>query len=302
MSKFQFQNNKSFTLVELLIVIGILAILTAAVIVVLNPAELLQQSRDSKRLQDLSSLESTINLAESLHPDIDLGTASTVYISVPSDESDCSDLGLPTLPTTYNYACVSEDNLYNTDGTGWIPINFQDTELAGVITLSSLPTDPTNTTSTGLYYTYIPGGSYELTAILESDKYRSITADDGGDSFSVYEKGTDLVLSPYSDSGLVGYRPFEEGSGTSVLDGSGNNYTGTTLNSPTWVEGKKGYGIRVTTAAAQSASVDWADFLIEDSTVMFWMKAESITAGYKDLVNTQLPDPNRFHIKDGYMV
>ncbi|MFA7202022.1 MAG: type II secretion system protein, partial [Candidatus Paceibacterota bacterium] len=56
-SSFPFRNAKrfirsksSFTLIELLIVIGILAILTAAVVLVLNPTELLKQGRDSKRM------------------------------------------------------------------------------------------------------------------------------------------------------------------------------------------------------------------------------------------------------------
>lgn len=40
-------NRKGFTLIELLIVIGILAVLATAVIMVLNPAELLKQARDS---------------------------------------------------------------------------------------------------------------------------------------------------------------------------------------------------------------------------------------------------------------
>ncbi|HEY4526144.1 MAG TPA: prepilin-type N-terminal cleavage/methylation domain-containing protein, partial [Candidatus Paceibacterota bacterium] len=46
--------RSSFTLIELLIVIAIVAILSTVVIITLNPAELLRQSRDSVRLSDLS--------------------------------------------------------------------------------------------------------------------------------------------------------------------------------------------------------------------------------------------------------
>ncbi|KKW47096.1 MAG: hypothetical protein UY99_C0042G0007, partial [Parcubacteria group bacterium GW2011_GWA1_59_11] len=42
--------RSSFTLIELLVVIAIVAILSAVVIITLNPAELLKQSRDSNRL------------------------------------------------------------------------------------------------------------------------------------------------------------------------------------------------------------------------------------------------------------
>ncbi len=53
--------KKGFTLIELLIVIGIIGILAAAVIVVLNPAELLAQARDGTRLSDIDSANSAIN-------------------------------------------------------------------------------------------------------------------------------------------------------------------------------------------------------------------------------------------------
>ena len=47
--------KKGFTLIELLIVIAIIAILAVVVVLVLNPAELLRQSRDSQRLSDIST-------------------------------------------------------------------------------------------------------------------------------------------------------------------------------------------------------------------------------------------------------
>ncbi|MCX6788427.1 MAG: type II secretion system protein, partial [Candidatus Jorgensenbacteria bacterium] len=51
-----------FTLVELLIVIAILAILAVAVVLVLNPAQLLKQGRDSTRLSDMAALNSALAL------------------------------------------------------------------------------------------------------------------------------------------------------------------------------------------------------------------------------------------------
>ncbi|MFA6495055.1 MAG: type II secretion system protein, partial [Candidatus Paceibacterota bacterium] len=57
---------KSFTLIELLIVIGILAVLVAAIVITLNPAQLLAQARDSKRQQDLSALTQALNTITTL--------------------------------------------------------------------------------------------------------------------------------------------------------------------------------------------------------------------------------------------
>ena len=68
------RSSESFTLIELLIVIGILAILVAAVIITLNPAQLLAQARDSKRQQDLSTLSHTIDTITALDSSLSLGT------------------------------------------------------------------------------------------------------------------------------------------------------------------------------------------------------------------------------------
>ena len=54
--------KRGFTLIELLVVIAIIAILAVVVVLVLNPAELLKQSRDSNRLSDLSTLKTGISL------------------------------------------------------------------------------------------------------------------------------------------------------------------------------------------------------------------------------------------------
>src|SRR3989338_8938662 len=108
--------KNSFTLIEL--------------VIVLNPAEMLKKGRDGTRMQDIASLDTTISLLETQVSNLDLGIAQTLYISIPdpslsgSSTSTCSSLGLPTLPSGYTYHCVSQDNLRNVDGTGWLPVDF----------------------------------------------------------------------------------------------------------------------------------------------------------------------------------
>ena len=55
------KNTKSgFTLIELLVVIAIIAILAIVVVLTLNPAQLLQQARDSNRISDFATVKSAI--------------------------------------------------------------------------------------------------------------------------------------------------------------------------------------------------------------------------------------------------
>ncbi len=48
--------NKGFTLIEVLVVIGIIAILATIVIVAINPARQFAQSRDTQRLSNINSI------------------------------------------------------------------------------------------------------------------------------------------------------------------------------------------------------------------------------------------------------
>jgi prepilin-type N-terminal cleavage/methylation domain-containing protein len=230
-------HRASFTLIELLIVIAILATLAAVIIVVINPAELLRQGRDAQRLSDLSNLNRSLSWLKADCPACSLGLPNTVYVSIPDTSPTCANLGLPSLPSGWSYACVTQANLFKADGSGWIPVDFS--KFSAGSPLAKLPVDPVNTTSSGNYYTYVTGGSWELTAQFESQKYSETKAKDGGPDPAMYEVGTNLNLSPFV-RGLVGYWPFEEGSGTTAKDQSGNNNTGTLINGPTWTQGKVG--------------------------------------------------------------
>ena len=185
--------KKGFTLIELLIVIAILAILATTVVLVLNPAQILAQARDSQRISDLSSVKSAIALY--------LATAtSTAGFSTATNcnIAACNNPGpFTTAPTVDPDVAV--------DGTGWMSTDLRGT--SGGASLSALPTDPTN--STTFYYSYKGAAAltFKLAGRLESAKYGPMMTADGGirntcaqyppvvtDTTCYYEIGTDVSL------------------------------------------------------------------------------------------------------------
>ncbi len=220
--------RRGFTLIELLVVIAIVAVLAVVVVLVLNPAQLLQQARDSNRLSDLATINSALGYLKTDQPAATLGNASTSYISIldttaTSTAGDqCQGLGMPSLGSS-TWQCAASSTYRKSDGTGWIPANLGSVSYG--TPLAQLPTDPSNTTSSGFFYSYSTNGSqYEVAAIMESSKYKS--------QFAIQPQvpgypevaalGSNLTLSPlWSQSGLVGYWPLNEGSGSNTIDQSG---------------------------------------------------------------------------------
>lgn len=191
------ERRGGFTLPEVLLAIGIIATLSTIAVVSLNPSEALKESRDTKRIADVSSINAV--LSKILYSQSRTNTSlasSTIYVSLPDDTSTaCASLNLPPLQSPWAYHCVPSQNVYNIDGTGWIPLNFK---TAGVTDLPILPLDPINSSSSCSYYSFIPGASNlvvgsELAANLESSKYRS-----------QYSSSSDFLTSGVFTIGTIG--------------------------------------------------------------------------------------------------
>ncbi|MDP1706500.1 MAG: LamG-like jellyroll fold domain-containing protein [bacterium] len=274
-------SRSSFTLIELLVVIAILAILSVAAVLLINPADIIRQSRDTNRLTDLNNLNKALSIFGITNPGDFTGTSTVIYVSVPDTTTNCANLGLPALPGSYTYQCVTSSTLTKVDGTGWIPVNFLN--ISHGSPLNKLPVDPVNTTSTGEYYTYIMGGSWELNAVLTSEKYRKDDDVIKSNMPGVLSIGTHKNLSPvYTTNGLVAFYKFNNGSGVTLTDSIGG-YTGTiTAGTGGWTTDNKGNrkaydfdGANTKVATTLTSNTNF----VSGFTASVWIKPDSIGEG-----------------------
>jgi len=183
--------TKGFTLLELVIVIGILAILGAVSVLVLNPAQLLAQARDTTRIQDMGVLRNALALYVSTVSSSDMdgstNSCSTLcYTQTTGVAANCGGRH-GTKTTTVN-------NARTVDSTGWVPVNL--TAVTGGAPLAVLPVDPTNDTT--YFYSYAcdnTAKTFEFNAKMESTRYSNGGPDDkentdGGNNANMYEVGT----------------------------------------------------------------------------------------------------------------
>jgi len=79
---------------------------------------------------------------------------------------------------------------------------------------------------------------------------------------------------PPNNLGLVGYWSFNEGSGTTVADHSGNSNTGTLVNSPAWVSGRLGTALNFVHSSQQTVALGTKGIPTGNSpyTISAWIK------------------------------
>ena len=185
------KTKKGFTLLELLIVIGILAILSTTIIIVINPAQLLKRARDSQRISDLNTMKTAI----AYYITEETGTLSIGSLFSAQTYADIAGA------KCHATATVAPAVAFTTGGSGWIPINFDG--LSGGSPIGSLPHDPKITAldaDPGRYYVYMVGHAtnytFKLVANMESTMYGSggtAETDDGGTDATLYEVGTSMT-------------------------------------------------------------------------------------------------------------
>lgn len=200
--------QKGFTLLELLIVIAILAILSTTIVVYLNPAQLLAETRDSQRINDLGSIQSAISLYLTSAPSPIIsfrGFCSTQCFTHTATVTNagCAGTGAARHSATIGGsstkdAVASSTASRSVDGFGWVPVDFA--TMTGGSPFATLPLDPSNTDT--YFYSYAcseNAKTFELNANMESGRYSElgtgdVEANDGGDITGIYEVGNDPGL------------------------------------------------------------------------------------------------------------
>lgn len=169
--------RKAFTLVELLIVIGIIGVLAVTLMLSLNPVEAQKKARDAARLKDVSTIQSVLEQAinDGLTP------CGTICRSSGSNNTQ--------------YSCSAN----------WLGINV-------CAYARAIPGDPQNnrtsrcTNGAGLsqtgctmaYYVQVSGADYEIDVRQESTTNATKVAQDGGNNTYFVETFTG------NNAGIIG--------------------------------------------------------------------------------------------------
>jgi type IV pilus assembly protein PilA len=146
MNKFK-KSSKGFTLIELVVVIGILAVLLAIVLIAINPGRQFKQANDTKRRSDVNALLNAIHQFSAdnkgaLPAGIPTGTVADALNISDTGADICADISptyisaLPVDPSSNDDAITDCTVAYDTnyqvfqDTDGRVTVLAPDTELA----------------------------------------------------------------------------------------------------------------------------------------------------------------------------
>jgi prepilin-type N-terminal cleavage/methylation domain-containing protein len=162
------EKNHGFTLIELLIVVCIVGILSALLLVVVNPAALLAKARDAKRIEYVENLNKALVLAENE------GEITLI------DQPNCTD-------------CTSASGSIAVDGSGYVRFSVPLGKTGLYKYIHVLPMDPLNSGANVIKFGS-NGKAHELNVVLESADNAPMMTTDGGNAPNLYEVGTSLSI------------------------------------------------------------------------------------------------------------
>ncbi len=99
--------NKGFTLIEILVVIGIIAILATIVIIAINPARQFAQARNTQRLSNINTILNAVG--QNIADNKGLWSCGTVYFNATPASIGTAGKDLGTCLATYISAGIPND-------------------------------------------------------------------------------------------------------------------------------------------------------------------------------------------------
>jgi len=208
-------NQKGLTYVEIIIVLALFSVILGLMATVFKLKSQFVLARDFQRLKDINALNSALNFyfKNAYQPDGDGPyfqnrgideTTPTIFVSIPSSEN-FSFSSFNHGGKTYYFYRVDKLSYQKINGSGWLPVNFEDIKS---YLIEALPVDPLNRvwSASGAYYGYNysfrrePLG-YEISIFFESPNFNNgglndKVSTDGGNDNKALELGWDLTIMP----------------------------------------------------------------------------------------------------------
>lgn len=240
--------TKSFTLVEVLLSVGILVVLVSMVVVGLGA----YKGRTAFDL-DANQIVALLRNAQSRAVSQDRGQGWGVQFTNSGT-------------TGSQYALFW--------GTSYVTSSVV---VAGTLGYSSVFTDPAPGFSKTIVFNPVTGAAVGPDVVVIKNSTSNNVA-----IITVSALG---LIGQTTESGLAGYWPMDEGGGTSTYDASGNNNVGALTNGPVWIAGKTGWalsldGVNDSVNAGNSATLGMPNNI----TVAFWVNAP-VNSGYQRMIS-----------------
>jgi hypothetical protein len=211
---------------------------------------------------------------------IQKGTFKRVYVCL-SDEAEGVSETREVILTVMSPPVITENPSSQT-------VNIRETAILIATATGTLPLiyqwqkDTVNLTN-GDRINGVDTPTLQIFSVEDGDKgsYRCIVTNSIGSSTS-----DAAVLTVQSqDSSLKAYWKLDDGSGTTVIDGSGNGNTGSLVNGPTWINGHIN-GALSFDGIDDYVNVGTSDFgVTSEMTISFWVYAAGSGTGYQTIIS-----------------